>query len=208
MQIDIKTKKSEGVERLLEVSVPAETVQEAEELAVRRYASQARLPGFRPGKAPAALVRKRFKDAIRQQTLEALLQEAYQEVLEREQLKVVSTPHLHDVRFDEGKPLVFELHVEVRPEVALERVQGFKLTRKSAPVDDAALKEQVEQLRDQRANWAPVSEKPAPGDMVTVLLATADESGKLPEGREYRIVIGGGQAIAGIEELILRAAPG
>jgi trigger factor len=208
MQIDIKTKKSEGVERLLEVSVPVETVQEAEERTVRRYASQARLPGFRPGKAPAALVRKRFKDAIRQQTLESLLQEAYQEVLEREQLKVVSTPHLHDVRFDEGKPLVFELHVEVRPEIALERVQGFKLTRKSAPVDDAALTEQIEQLRDQRANWAPVSEKPAPGDMVTVLLATADESGELPEGREYRIVIGGAQAIAGIEELVLRAAPG
>src|ERR1044071_570850 len=153
MQIDIKTKKSEGVERLLEVSVPAEAVQEAEDRAVKRYATSVRLPGFRPGKAPAALVRKRFKDAIRQQTLESLLQEAYQEVLEREKLKVVSTPHLHDVRFDEGKPLVFELHVEVRPELTLDRVQGFRLTRTTTPVDDAALSEQVEQLRDQRATW-------------------------------------------------------
>ena len=208
MQIDIKTKKSEGVERLLEVSVPAETVQEAEERTVRRYAGQARLPGFRPGKAPAALVRKKFKDAIRQQTLESLLQEAYQEVLEREKLKVVSTPHLHDVRFDEGKPLVFELHVEVRPELTLERVQGFHLKRTTAPVDDAALNKQIEELRDQRATWAPVPEKPAPGDMVTVLLATGDDSGELPEGKEYRIVLGGGQAIAGIEELIMRGAPG
>ena len=208
MQLDIKTKKSEGVERLLEVSVPAETVQEAEERTVRRYASQARLPGFRPGKAPTALVKKRFKDAIRQQTLESLLQEAYQEVIQREQLKVVSTPHLHDVKFDEGKPLVFELHVEVRPDVQLERVHGFRLTRDRKPVDDAALAEQIEQLRDQRATWAPVSEKPAEGDMVTVLLATADESGALPEGREYRIVLGGGQAIPGIEELVMRTAPG
>src|SRR3954469_7359596 len=159
MQIDIKTKKSEGTERLLEVSVPAEAVQEAEEKTARRYASSVRLPGFRPGKAPTALVRKKFKDAIRQQTLESLLQEAYQEVVERAHLKVASTPHLHDVRFDEGKPLVFELHVEVRPEITLGRTQGFKLTRKSAPVDDAALTEQIEQMRDQRANWAPVSEK-------------------------------------------------
>src|SRR5205085_11412215 len=97
----------------------------AEEQTARCYASAVGLPGFRPGKAPTALVRKRFKDAIRQQALESLLQEAYQEVVSREQLKVASTPHLHDVRFDEGKPLVFELHVEVRPEVSLGRTPGF-----------------------------------------------------------------------------------
>ena len=208
MQIDIKTKKSEGVERLLEVSVPAETVQEAEENTARRYASSVRLPGFRPGKAPTALVRKRFKDAIRQQALESLLQEAYQEVVSREHLKVASQPHLHDVRFDEGKPLVFELHVEVRPEISLGRTQGFRLTRPPTAVTDENVRDQIQQLRDQRANWTPVSEKPAPGDMVTVLLATAEDGGELPEGREYRIVLGGGQAIPGIEELIMRLEPG
>jgi trigger factor len=208
MQIDIKTKKSEGVERLLEVSVPLEDVQKAEEQAARRYASSARLPGFRPGKAPAALVRKKYRDAIRQQTLESLLQEAYQEVIQREKLKVVSQPHLHDVRFDEGKPLVFELHVEIRPEISLARTQGFKVTRQSSTVTEDNVKEQLEQLRDQRATWSPVTEKPAPADMVTVLLATAEENGEIPDGKEYRIVLGGGQAIPGIEELIMRLTPG
>jgi trigger factor len=208
MQIEIKTKKSEGVERRLEVSVPADAVAEAEELTARRYASTVRLPGFRPGKAPAALVRKRFKDAIRQQTLESLLQEAYQQVIERENLKVASTPHLHDVRFDEGKPLVFELHVEVRPEIALARTQGFRVSRAPTAVTDDNVRDQIDQLRDQRAAWAPVSEKPAPGDMVTVMLSTADENGVLPEGKEYRIVLGGGQAIPGIEALIMRLTPG
>src|SRR5918996_4387331 len=153
MQIEIKTKKSEGVERLLEVSVSAEAVQEAEERTTRRYASSVRLPGFRPGKAPTALVKKRFKDAIRQQTLESLLQEAYQEVVNREHLKVASTPHLHDVRFDEGKPLVFELHVEVRPEINLARTQGFRVSRPTPAITDDNVREQLEQLRDQRANW-------------------------------------------------------
>jgi trigger factor len=208
MQIDIKTKKSDGVERLLEVSVSVEAVQEAEELTARRYASSVRLPGFRPGKAPTALVRKRFKDAIRQQTLESLLQEAYQEVVNREHLKVASTPHLHDVRFDEGKPLVFELHVEVRPEITLGRTQGFRVSRAATAVTDDSVREQIDQLRDQRASWAPVTEKPAPGDMVTVLLATADDNGELPEGKEYRIVLGSGQAIPGIEELIMRLDAG
>ena len=208
MNIEITTKKSEGLERLLEVSVPADEVQQAEERTARRYATQARLPGFRPGKAPAALVRKRFKDAIRQQTIESILQDAYQEVIARQQLKVASTPHLHDVKFDEGKPLVFELHVEVRPEVKLSRTQGFRVTRPAATVSDEALGEQLDQLRDQRANWTPVSEKPQASDMVTVLLATAGDDGTLPEGKEYRLVLGGGQAIPGIEELIMRLNPG
>ena len=208
MQIEIKTKKSDGVERLLEVSVPLEVIEQAEEQATKRYATQARLPGFRPGKAPAALVRKRFKDAIRQQTLESILQDAYQEVVAREQLKVAATPHLHDVQFDEGKPLTFELHLELRPEVKLGRTQGFKLTRAAAAITDDSVREQIDQLRDQRANWTPVTEKPGPTDMVTVLLSTADDAGVLPEGKEYRLVLGGGQAIPGIEELIMRLTPG
>src|ERR671930_1142429 len=105
MEIEIKTKKSDGVERLLEVSVPAETVKEAEEKTARRYASSVRLPGFRPGKAPPQLIKKRFKDAIRQQVIESLVQEAFQEVVDREHLKVASQPHVHDLKFNDGEPL-------------------------------------------------------------------------------------------------------
>jgi trigger factor len=210
MNIQITAKKSSGVERLLEVSVPADDVRHAEETAAARYATRVRLPGFRPGKAPAAMIRKRFGDAIRQQALEALIQEAYKEAIEREQLKPAAQPHVHDVKFTEGEPLTFELHVEVRPEVPLPRVAGFRVERPSHPVTDEHVNEQVEQMREQRAAWSPVTDKPAPGDMVTVMLATPDDDGAaMPaEGREYRLVLGEGQAIPGIEELIMEATPG
>jgi len=208
MEIQIKTKKSEGLERLLEVSVPVETVRDAEDKAARKYATQARLPGFRPGKAPAAIVRKKFGEAIRQAALETLVQDAFKEVMEREKLQPASQPHVHDLHFHEGKPLTFELHVEVRPEVKLDRTTGFRVKRPEQPVGDAQLQEQLDALRDQRATWAPVEEKPMPGDQVTVNLATADDSGSMSEAKEYRLVIGEGQAIAGIEELILEAKPG
>ena len=84
MDIQITTKKSEGTERLLEVQVPVEAIREAEEKTARRYASSVRLPGFRPGKAPPQLVKKRFKDAIRQQVIVSLVQEAFQEVVDRD----------------------------------------------------------------------------------------------------------------------------
>lgn len=208
MEIQIKTKKSEGLERLLEVSVPVETVRDAEDKAARKYATQARLPGFRPGKAPAAIVRKKFGEAIRQAALETLVQDAFKEVMEREKLQPASQPHVHDLHFHEGKPLTFELHVEVRPELKLERTSGFRVKRAEQEVGHAQLQEQLDALRDQRATWAPVDDKPLPGDQVTVNLATAEEGGTMSEGKEYRLVIGEGQAIPAIEELILEAKPG
>jgi trigger factor len=209
MDIQITTKKSEGVERLLEVSVPLATVAAEEEKTARRYAGSVRLPGFRPGKAPPAMVRKRFKDAIRQQVLETLVQEAFKEVMEREKLDVAAQPHVHDVKFDEGQPLTFELHLEVRPKLELTRTEGFRIARTEPAVADDAVAQQIETLRDQKATWAPVEEKPREGDMVKVLLATPETAGgEMPEGSPYNIVLGGGQAIPGVEELIMELAPG
>ena len=209
MDIQITTKKSEGVERLLEVSVPLATVAAEEEKTARRYATSVRLPGFRPGKAPPAMVRKRFKDAIRQQVLETLVQEAFKEVMEREKLDVAAQPHVHDVKFDEGQPLTFELHLEVRPKLELTRTEGFRIARTEPAVADDAVAQQIETLRDQKATWAPVEEKPREGDMVKVLLATPETAGgEMPEGSPYNIVLGGGQAIPGVEELIMELAPG
>jgi trigger factor len=208
MNIEITPKKTEGLERLLEVSVPVEEVRSAEDKAARRYASQVRLPGFRPGKAPAAMVRKKYADAIRQEAIENLVQAAFKEVLEREKLELATQPHVHELKFDEGKPLTFELHIEVRPTIELPRTVGFRVTRTDRPVTDEQVREQIDQLREQRATWTPVDERAMPGDMVTVQLATADESGAIPEGKEYRLVLGGGQAIPGIEEVIMETAPG
>jgi trigger factor len=207
MNIEITPKKSEGLERLIEVKVPVEAVRDAEDNAARRYATSVRLPGFRPGKAPPAMVKKRFKDAIRQQVIETLVQEAFQEVMTREQFKVASQPHVHDLKFEEGEPLSFELHVEIRPQLELARTQGFRVTRTQQSVADDSVREQVEQMREQKATWTPVEEKASPGDMVRVQLSTADESGAFPEAREYPLVLGSGQAIAGVEELIMELRP-
>ena len=76
------------------------------------------------------------------------------------------------------------------------------------PITDELVQEQLDSMREQRANWTPIDEKPAEQDMVTVNLATADEDGTVPEGKEYRIILGGGQAIPGIEELIMTLEPG
>src|SRR6185437_8556082 len=104
MNIAITPKKTEGLERLLEVSVPIEEVREREDRAAKRYASQVRLPGFRPGKAPAAMVRKKFAVAIRQEAIESAVQDAFKEVLEREKVELATQPHVHELKFIDGQP--------------------------------------------------------------------------------------------------------
>jgi trigger factor len=208
MNIEITPKETSGVDRHVQVSVPVETVRDAEDKAAKRYASSVRLPGFRPGKAPAAMVRKKFADAIRQEAVEALVRDAYKEVVEKQDLKVASQPHVHDLTFEEGKPLTFELHFELRPTIDLARTSGFRVTRKQAAVNEDAVGEQLEHIRDQRAAWTPVEDKPMPGDMVNVQLSTSDKPDAPGEEKAYPLVLGAGQAIPGIEELIMEAAPG
>src|SRR5262249_40760862 len=174
----------------------------------KREASNGGLPGLRPGKATPAMIKKRFKDAIRQQVIETLVQEAFQEVMSPEKLDVAAQPHIHDLKFEEGQPLSFELHVEVRPEIKLERVTGFKVTRAQAPVNDDTVREQVEQIREQKATLVPVEGKPAPGDVVRVKLTTANDDGTFPDEREYPLTLGAGQAIPGVEELVMELTPG
>jgi trigger factor len=192
----------------MQISVPADTVASYEEKAARKYATQARIPGFRPGKAPTAMVRKRYANEVRQEAIELAMNDAFREAVEREGLKLAAQPHVHDLKAEPGHPLEFELHCEVRPELTLEKLEGFTVARRDSAVTDDQIDEQIEKIREQKADWAPVEDKPAPGDMVTVMLATADADGSLPEGKEYRLVLGGGQAIAGIEELIMETTLG
>ena len=208
MDIQVTSRKSDGAERRLGISVTAARVAAAKEKAVTRVAKQVRLAGFRPGKAPVAVVKKRFSKEIEQEALDGLMREAYTLVIETEKLEPVTQPHAHDVKFADGEDLTFELHCEVKPVIELAVVEGFTVTRANPTVTDEMVNEQLEQLREQRAAWSPVEGKPNEGDMTSVMLAVADDSGTIPDGKEYRIVLGSGQAIPAIEEVIMELTPG
>lgn len=208
MELEVLDRKSQGAERRLRVSVSVASVDDARDRAASRVARQVRIPGFRPGKAPVNVVRRQYADAIRQEALEALMREAYVKVLEAEKIEPVTQPHAHDVKYEDGQPLTFELHCEVRPTVELARIEGFRVTRPATTVTDEQVSEQVSQLREQKATWTPFEGQPAEGDLVTVQLAVTSGEGASAEGKEYRLMLGAGQVIASIEELIMGLAPG
>jgi trigger factor len=208
MEIQITPKTTTGVERAVEVTVPAAEIAAVEESTTRRYASSVRLPGFRPGKAPVNVVRKKFAQAIRNEAIESIVREAYKEIVEKDDIKIASQPHVHGLKFEEGQPLTFEFHFEVRPTVDLARTNGFRVERRKIDVTDEQVEEQLQQLREEKATWAPIEDKPMEGDMVRVALAVADDNGVVGEQREVPFVLGDKKAIPGIEELVMEAKPG
>jgi trigger factor len=198
----------DSASKALRVTVPVERVAEATAKAVRQYAQRARLPGFRQGKAPDAVVRRRFSNEIRQWVLEEVIREGWEEAKTSESLKPISDPSVRNLKFEEGQPVEFELVVEVRPELALGRLGGFSLTRTVPPVTDQLVAEQLGKLREQRSAWLPVEgEKPAPGQMVRVDVAPI-EDGEIKEAQPYTFVLGDGQALPALEEKIMTILPG
>ena len=202
------TKTSEdGASKALRVTVAVDRVREAETRAVRQYARRGRFPGFRPGKAPDAVVRRRFAQEIKQWALEEVIREGWEQAKTSESLKPIADPSIRNVKFAEGEPVEFDLLVEVQPEIKLGRLGGFSLTRTVPPVTDAQVEEQLAKLREQRASWLPVEgESPKPGEMVRVEVAPIDD-GEVKPAQPYSLVLGGGQAIPALEEQIMLLKP-
>src|SRR3989442_353126 len=202
-----KTAEEQGSASLA-VTVPVEEVREAEERATTSYQQRARLPGFRRGKAPPAVVRKHFADDIRQETLQQLIRASWKVALEQETLRPIADPHIHNLKWEAGTPVTFELHVEVKPDVKLERIGKFHLTRTVAPVTDEQVAAQLNELREQKAPWTPVAgEKPNPKDLVHVTIA-AREGAQVKDPQPYQLVLGEGRAIPEVEEQIMGMLPG
>jgi trigger factor len=209
-QITVEKTAEDSASKSLRVTVPVERVQEAEAKALKYYVQRARLPGFRPGKAPAAVVRKRFGDAIRQSVLEEVLRESWETAKSSESLKPITDPSIRNLKFEDGSPIEFDLLVEVRPELKLERTGGFRVERRVAPVADTAVEEQLARLQEQKATWIPVEgAKPSPGQMVRVEVAPLDEHGAgAGAAQPYDLVLGQNQAIPDLEERIMTLLPG
>src|SRR2546428_8319779 len=174
---DIQVKKTgeEPGAASLVVTVPHEHVREAEERATADYQRRARLPGFRRGKAPAAIVKKQFADDIRQQALQELIRESWSIALEQEKLKPIADPHIHTLKWETGAgaPVTFEFHVEVKPDIKLERLANFRLTRTVPQGTDEMGAAQLHELPGGRAARLPAAgEKPKPTGLVHGTLAT------------------------------------
>ena len=149
-------------------------------------------------------MRKRFGDAIRETVIQELVKDSWKLAIEAESLAPVADPEVHKLKFEADQPVTFEFLVETKPEVKLDRLGGFTVTRNEESVTDAMVTQQIDHLRQQKAPWIPVEEgKPQDGDLANVAITTKNDAGD-DEENTYDIVIGQNQALPALEEVILQ----
>lgn len=157
----------------IDIQIDANAVKKTYDQISDRYAKLANVPGFRPGHAPRAVVRTRFKDQIRSEVLRELIPDAVQHAIADNNLEPLGEPEL-DLEAAEGleplgeQPISFHVSVEVLPEIKLGKYKGIDVTRRTRPVNEEDVEQFVEQLRENSASLEPVEDRGAQaGDTVT-----------------------------------------
>jgi trigger factor len=200
----------EGCKHSLEISIPVAELESETNRVVGDVQKKAKLPGFRPGKAPGSIIRKQFGGDIRQQVLENLVPKALQKQFEAENLNVVGTPDISDVHFHDGEPLRFKATFEVVPEIELGEYKGIEVPYQDPEVTDEDIAKRVEEIRDQKAQYVNIDPRPvADGDYAVVSLESiGGVEGEPVKTDEMVLEIGGKETFEAFTENLRGLTPG
>ncbi len=194
----------EGCKHSLEISIPVEEVDAETGRVITNIQKRAKLPGFRPGKAPASLIRQHFSSDIRQQVLENLIPKHLQRQFEQDNLQVVGNPDISDVHFQAGEPLRFKAQFEVVPEIQLADYKDLTVVYHDPDVTEEDIDRRIEELRQQKADYANVDPRPLEdGDFAVLSLASQDV-----QQDEMMLEIGGADTMPAFSENLRGLSPG
>jgi len=155
----------------------------------RHYASRVKLPGFRPGKVPAHVIRQRFRQQVLEDVAEKLVNSAVRDELEGRGLRPVATPRVTELKIDENQPLTFKAEFEVLPLVELPAYKGLPVKAREAKVTGEDVDKEVDRLREEAARYDPVEGRAAAqGDYVVLDVAFTKEDGT-PGKRDENVLV-------------------
>lgn len=193
---------------LLRVEAPPSQVDEAIAAAVRRLAGRVRLPGFRPGKAPAAMVERAVGwETVRQEAVDALLPEVYTHALEQAGVQPVDDPELSLDPLERGRPLSFTATVTVRPDVELGDYLQLRVDVPASEVSDEQVDEMLEEVRRRHGEIADVDRPAQAGDVLrcTLLMRRGDEvlSGEGEDEKERDLELDRDRLLPGLADALI-----
>jgi trigger factor len=200
----------EGCKHELEITVPLDEVDKETAQVVEKVRAKAKLPGFRPGKAPASLIRQRFEAEVRQEVLENLIPRVLNKQFETDGLNVVSQPAIKDLHFHRGEPLRFKAEFEVAPEIELKDYRGIAVTYSEPAVTDEDVDKRLEEIREQKAEYVNIDPRPAEsGDYIAASLESLDGlEGEPLKQDEVTLHLGAEDTVAAFTENLVGVSPG
>jgi trigger factor len=180
--------------RELELEIPAADVEKAMAKVAKEFARIARIPGFRPGKAPVPLIRRRFANDIKGEVLQSLVPEQIDKAMKEKSFVPITQPQVDKVDFADNGPLKFRAVFEVLPEVTLGSYKDLEIEVEAARVTDADVEKAIENIRERTATFEDVTGRPvADGDFAQVNLTGTAADGGHPVNAEGILVNVGGQ---------------
>lgn len=199
----------EGCKHEVEITIPFSEVNEETDRAVAKIQKKVKLPGFRPGKAPASIIRSRFASDIRQDVLEALVPKHFNKKVEEDNLKVVGQPSISDVRFHEGESVHFKAEFEVAPDIDLGEYRGVTVQYREPVVTDEDVENRLNSIRDQKAEYANIDPRPIEdGDYAVVSLKSIAGAEPPVEQDELMFHVGAEDTLKEFNENLRGATPG
>lgn len=198
----------EGCLRLMQIQVEPTQVAERREAVCTEIARSARLPGFRPGKAPRDLVVRQYAAQIEEELLKRLIGESCHQAIQELRLPVVEIREIQDVSFKEER-LSFKAKVEVRPEVPLRRYKGIKATRPKVEVRPEEVQQVLRSLQEEHAELLPKEGAVAEGDFVVCDLKRRLNGKEIEERKNFLLsVTKEGESSAKVVEALTGSRPG
>src|SRR5215211_4230850 len=155
----VEVEKQPGSVSTLQIELPPEEVSKEWDAIANSFARFAKIPGYRPGKAPRAVIEKKFRKEIQDELTKKLVSKSYHEAIAEKQLRVVSLTNLEDVEFGEDRSMRFRATVVTAPEFELPDYKGIPLQLPDTKVTEAEIDAAVERLREQSADFVDVPER-------------------------------------------------
>jgi trigger factor len=193
----------------LHVEIPSDVVDAQIDRVAEGYSRKAKIPGFRPGKAPTRVIKQRFKDQILHDVAHDLIPRAVDEALRERGVEAVDTPDIRDVTVEEGRSLTFTAAFDTLPTFELRDYATLTLRRPSTAVEEQAVDIALNRLRERAARFEPVEGRgAADGDTLTVDLERKTAAGKAEHHQDVGIEIGSKINPPGFDEHLLGLEPG
>lgn len=171
----------ESCRKELELEIPADEVSKAMERVAKEFARLARVPGFRPGKAPIPLIKKRFAEDIKGEVLQTLVPQRVEKAVAEQKLTPVSQPQVDKVEYNEGQPVKFRASFEVLPEFALGNYKNLEIEMPEMQITDESVAETLAEMQQRAATFTPVEGRAVQNDdFVQVKLHGTPEGGGDP----------------------------
>src|ERR1700722_973595 len=210
MNMQVSLTATGGLERRLEVAVPAERVASEVEQRLKRISRTARLKGFRPGKAPFTVIRRQFGEQVHAEVVNDLMRSTYADALSQEKLTPAAGPRIEPIAMGPGTDLKYAAVFEVLPEVRVKPTGDMHIERPVAAVTEADIDAMIESMRRQRPVYAAVERAARDTDRVTVDYEGSIDGKpvKAVQGEDVPFIVGPRRIMTEMEEAVKGATPG